>query len=124
MSHPARCSRNTDMTRYLILTMFAGAAQAWAGTVSPACQPVFDAMSKITSIPVHMYSTETAAFRGGKTRSSEIIYLDHATYIQVNGKWRTSPMSQEELKSMKKDQPETSATCRALREEPVDGENA
>lgn len=111
------------MTRFLLLSAFAFAAPAWTQTVPPGCQPVFDAMAKIYSVPVHMYSTETAGYLAGKTRTSESIYLNHATYIQVNGKWRTSPMTQEDLRNMKKDQ-DQKATCRAVRDESVNGESA
>ena len=81
------------MTRFLFVTVLASIVPAGMQAANPACQPVLDAMTKIYSTPVHIYSTETAAYTGGKTRSSEIIYLNHATYVQVNGKWRTSPLT-------------------------------
>ncbi|HLK20267.1 MAG TPA: hypothetical protein VKT81_15025 [Bryobacteraceae bacterium] len=112
------------MTRLLFPTAFAFAATAWTQTMPPGCKPVFDAMAKIYAVPVHMYSTETAGYLAGKTRTSESIYLNHAAYIQVNGKWRTSPTTQEDLRNMKKDQPEKNVTCRAVRDESVSGENA
>lgn len=114
------------MTRFLFITIIASVAPTWMQAANPVCQPVLDAMTKIYSTPVHVYSTETAADTGGKTRSSETIYLNHATYVRVNGKWRTSPLTQQEVMDMKKEQQDknANATCSAVREESVNGEGA
>src|SRR6202012_918663 len=93
---------------------------------NPACQPVLDAMLKLYSVPMHLYSTETAGYLGGKVRSSEVIYVNNATYVQVNGKWRASGMTREQILEIRKSEQEkkAGATCRVVREEPVNGEPA
>jgi hypothetical protein len=85
-----------------------------------------DAMLKLYSTPVHMYSTEKAAYNGGRVRSSETIYLSHSTYTQVNGTWRSSKMTQEEMREMrtKEQNKDANATCQVVREESVSGEAA
>lgn len=90
------------------------------------CRNVADANAKIYTIPTHIYSTETAAYTGGKIRTSELIYLNNKTYIQVNGKWRLSPVTQAKMRDIRK---ETEAenlnmTCRVVRDEAVGGEAA
>ncbi len=101
-------------------------AAASAQAANPGCQPVFDATAKVYSVPVHIYNSETAGYTGGKTRSGEAIYLHNATYVQINGKWRVSPVKQQELEEIrKKSQAEDrSTTCRVLRDEAVNGEAA
>src|SRR5579859_1836789 len=112
------------MTRFLFAAVLAFFTPAWMQAASPACQSVLDALATIYSTPVHIYATETDENAGGRTRSSETIYLNHATYVQVNGKWRTSPLTQQAVQEMKKEQQEKNvgATCRSVREESVNGE--
>jgi hypothetical protein len=89
----------------------------------PACQAVLEAVTKVYTIPVHLYTfTATPA---GKTSSSEIIYANNITYVLVNGQWRATPVNQQEVKAMKaRAQADTTARCAEVREEPVDGEAA
>ena len=90
---------------------------------SPACQAVLDAVTKVYTIPVHLYTF--SATSGGKTSSSEIIYANNFTYVQANGQWRASPVNQQEIKEMKKRaEADSTARCAIVREEPQDGENA
>jgi hypothetical protein len=115
------------MLRFLFwMSLWATLSAPWAGAASPACGPMHDAMLKLYSTPVHMYSTENAAYTGGKVRSSETIYLNHATYIQVNGRWHTSKITQETMREIrdKENSKDATATCRAVREETVNGEAA
>jgi hypothetical protein len=90
---------------------------------SPACQAVLEAVTRVYTIPVHLYTfTATPA---GKTSSSEIIYANNITYVLVNGQWRASPVSQREVKAMKaRAQADTTARCAEVRQEPVDVEAA
>lgn len=114
------------MTRVFFIAILAFMAPKGMHAANPACQPVADAMAKIYTTPVRIYSTETAVYTGGKTRSSQTIYLNHSTYVQVNGQWRSSPLTQQEVLEMKKEQQDknSSATCRAVRDESVNGESA
>ncbi len=38
------------------------------------CKVLLDALRREIDTPTHIYSTETAAYRGGKARSSEMVY--------------------------------------------------
>ena len=90
------------------------------------CKMLADANAKIYAIPAHIYSTETAAHTGGKPRSSELIYFNNTTYIQINGKWTISPATPKRMADMHKDaeNKHPNATCRAVRDELVNGEAA
>ena len=115
------------MLRFLLMTSLSAILStplARAGNL--ACKPMRDAMIKLYSIPVHIYSTENAAYTGGKVRSSEIVYLNNSSYVHVNGKWRTSPLTQEKIQEIRKDEQDkdAKATCSVVREESVNGESA
>ena len=115
------------MIRFLFWMALWGTLSApWAGAASLACGPMHDAMLKLYSIPVHVYSTENAAYNGGKVRSSETIYLDHATFVEVNGKWQTSKITQETMREIREKEAlkDSNATCGVVREETVNGEAA
>jgi hypothetical protein len=89
------------------------------------CQTLLDANLKIYSVPVHVYTTETAIFTGGKARSNELIYLNGKTYLQIAGKWQVSPRTPAQMQEVRK-QAEAGAkvTCKFVREESVNGEAA
>ncbi|HUI41545.1 MAG TPA: hypothetical protein VL523_06225 [Terriglobia bacterium] len=115
------------MTRLLFLSLISAALAAPTGqAVDPACRDVADAGLKVFTTPVHIFMTKTAAYERGKVTSSETIYLNNATYVYVNGKWRRSPTSPQSLLEMQKKEPgsDSTATCRRVREESVNGEAA
>jgi hypothetical protein len=90
----------------------------------PACKFLADANTKIYSVPTHIYMTETA---GGKTRTSELIYLNNKTYLQVGGKWQVSPQTPSQMAEIRKEteaDAEKTMTCHLVRDEPVNGEAA
>ena len=103
--------------------LIAGSAHA----ADPACKFLADANTKIYSIPTHIYSTETSAATGGKARNSELIYLNNKTYVLVAGKWRVSPMTPQKMIEIRKEtaaDEEKTMTCKAVRDELVNGEAA
>lgn len=106
-----------------LLPAILGATSAFA--LDPACKAVADANDKLVTVPVHIYSNETAVGTGGRTRSSEIIYLTDKTYVFVNGKWRVSPIGRKETEAARKQaEAASTVTCRQVREESVNGEAA
>jgi hypothetical protein len=94
--------------------------------IDPSCKPVLDAMRKQLATPTHSYVTEVAKFRGNKPVSSESIHTGSVSYIQVNGKWRRSPITVEDLRKQQEENLRTakSMACRYLRDEAVSGEAA
>jgi len=102
---------------------FALSASIAAGADS-TCKFLADANAKIYTIPAHLYQTDTA---GGKTQTSELIYLNNKTYLESGGKWRESPMSPAKMAEIRKateDEEILSMTCRLMRDEVVNGETA
>jgi hypothetical protein len=68
--------------------------------------------------------TETA---GAKARTSELIYVNGKSYIQVAGKWMVSPMTPVKMAENRKEteaDEEKTMTCRVVRDEAVNGEAA
>ena len=116
----------TSGIRLLAAIAFTAAA---ALAADPQCKSLADASSKYFMIPTHIYSTETAPYTGGKPRNTETIYLNNKTYTLVNGRWRLSPvtpkMMLDAMNEAKKD-PNTDShlTCRQVRDEAIDGEEA
>lgn len=88
-----------------------------------ACQPLFDAATKIFAVPTHSYTTETLP--GGKSRNAEAIYANNAIYILYNGKWihgKATP--QDMLKQEQENIQNAKTSCRHVRDELVNGEVA
>lgn len=108
--------------------LFPVAAVLMAGAALGAdatCKYLADANAKIYTIPAHLYQTDIGA--GGKTQTSELIYLDNKTYLESGGKWRLNPMSPAKMAEIRKeteDQEIQSMTCRVVRDEAVNGEAA
>ncbi len=107
----------------VVLAAFFLSTPAFAFAADAACQPVFDAATKLLGVPAHSYSTETA--RDGKTKTSEAIYANGAIYINYNGKWIRSKMTpQDMLKQEQENIRDAKSTCRHVRDEMVNGEAA
>jgi hypothetical protein len=103
---------------FMLLTMFFVPAHA-----ADSCQPLHDSVIKRLSMPSHMYMTETAGYRPGGPRSSEMIYVGEETYIYVSGKWRKSPITKEQMLEQQKENWANAkkTSCRVLRDEFVNG---
>jgi len=88
-----------------------------------ACEPVFDAATKIFAVPTHSYTAETSP--GGKSRNAEAIYANNAIYIFYNGKWiRSKATPQDMLKQEQENIQNAKTSCRHVRDEVVNGEAA
>ena len=114
------------MTRLLVVLLTAVTGISGVLGADAACKPAADAYIKLTTTPVHEYMSETAAYTGGKTRTSELVYVNHLTYIQVGGRWLVSPMGEKDRQKMRDaaNDPKRSATCKVLGDEAVSGEAA
>jgi hypothetical protein len=87
-----------------------------------ACGAVFDALTKVVTTPNHSYSTRIT---NGKPLISERIYTQSKAFIRVNGKWTTIREDTTEILQQEADnRKHGTATCRAVREESVDGQRA
>ena len=88
-----------------------------------SCQPVFDALAKLITIPSHSYTTSTPA--GGKARTAETIMTQGKKYIRANGKWMDPHVTTAEvLEQERENEKNSKATCQLLRSEAVNTEAA
>ncbi len=101
---------------------------SWCGT-APAlyaqdeCKKVLDAGERLTTTPHHAYMTQV---NGKKQEVREEISVDGAIYVQVNGKWKKSPLTVQDLLKQQQENRATAKnmSCRHLRDEAVNGEAA
>ena len=90
-----------------------------------ACQPVTEAMFKVTSTPNHVYMSETADYLSGETRKTETILDNDSIYIQREGKWQKSTITPQSLALQQRENltnTKTKYTCEYLRDEAVNGD--
>jgi hypothetical protein len=86
-----------------------------------ACQPGFDATTKLFTAAVHSYTNETLP--GGRSSSGEAIYVNGGIYINLRGKWIHSKMTTQDMLKLEQENIRNSkVSCRYLHEEPVNGE--
>lgn len=87
------------------------------------CKKVLDAGERLTTTPHHAYMTRVS---GNKQELSEDISVDGAIYVQINGKWRKSPLTvQDRLKQQQENRASARNTsCRHVRDEAVNGDPA
>ena len=121
----ARIARKLSKFRYHIAFAL---LVSWCGSV-PAlhaqddCKKVFDAGERLTTTPHHAYLIQV---NGKKQESREEISVDGAIFVQLNGKWKKSPLTvQDRLKQQQENRTTAKNTsCRHLRDEAVNGEAA
>lgn len=84
------------------------------------CQVVFDAMDKVMKTPVHIYSTTGS---GGRTQTTETIYLGDDIYTTDKGKWTHSAIKIEQVKQKdQQDRRRSTYNCTHLKDELIDGD--
>ena len=92
------------------------ASGARAQTIPPACRPLVDAARKQITTPRHAWITEAG-------RTTESISIGGATYLQVRGTWRRSPLGEKEaLQQMQENlRTATAYSCQHVGTESVGG---
>jgi hypothetical protein len=104
-----------------VLAAFFLPASAFA--TDAECKTLFDTRFKLFSVPSHSYTVETLP--GGRSRTSEGIFVNGAIYVLMNGKWIYSRMTpQDMLKQEEENIRDSKSTCRHVRDETVNGEAA
>lgn len=112
------------MFRNAISTLFVILASLAAPYVmaADACQPVFNAITKLVTTPSHSYSSGVV---NGKSISTETIYVQGKTYMFAKGKWMLSPATPTDVLTQElEDEKEGKSTCQFVRNESVNGEAA
>ncbi len=91
-----------------------------------SCQPVFDALTKMTSTSNHSYTILTnPSMFGGKPTSTETIYFRDKAFMKLNGAWVTAPESPKETLARDEDNRRRGhAVCQFIRYDSVKGEAA
>jgi hypothetical protein len=115
-------SRNYVFTLSFLSLLVMG--EAVTARAADACQPVFDALTKVATTPSHSYTT-SAAVNGGKATEAETIFVNGQKYIRARGKWIRLPVtSRDVLEQEREKQEHGKSTCQFLRGESVNGEAA
>ncbi len=97
-----------------------------AGPVQdPVCRVLFSAFDKTLITPNHSYVAESASAKD-QPKNNEQILAGGIRYIKVNGKWRKSPVTTQQLQEQDRENRQNTKeySCRYVREEPVQGESA
>jgi hypothetical protein len=98
--------------------------QAVTAQAADTCQPLFDALQKLVTIPSHSYTTSTAV-KGGSPQTAETVMAQGKKYIRANGKWMdTGVTAQEVLEQEKENEKNGKSSCQLARGESVNGESA
>jgi hypothetical protein len=90
-----------------------------------SCKPVFEAITRLVKTPNHQFLVQSSDAPGSAPQSGEMIFTGKTTYILHDGKWQTSTITTEEtLQRDEENRKNSKTTCRALRDESVEGVSA
>jgi hypothetical protein len=116
--------RGTLVVAGLLMMVFCGGV----ARADDSCKVLYDAMTKVVVVPVHIYTTTVAGYNKDVPTSSEMIYSggrDGAIYMLAGGKWTRTQMTGADMMSKQEENRRTAKdTCHAVREEAVNGEAA
>ncbi len=118
---------NKSALTYLAAAAFAATALiplSSARAQDPLCKQLAEAMLKQTARPFHAYVTEVAGYNGNRPQQSEMISTGDAMYISVNGRWRRSQQTPQQLSAMMREnsvQNLKNHSCRKVGSEVVSG---
>ena len=106
-----------------VLSLFV-IGQAVTARAADTCQPVFDALQKLVTIPSHSYTTTTVA-KSGTPRTVETIMVQNKKYMRANGKWMDAHVTtQEVLEQEKENEKNGKSSCQFVRRDSINGESA
>ena len=114
--------RNHLATLFLLSLLVMG--KAVTARAADACQPVFDALTKVATTPSHSYTTSTSA-NGGSATEAETIFANGQKYIRPHGKWMRIPVTSQDVVDQEKEKEQHgTAICKLLGNESVNGDPA
>lgn len=114
-------------SRMAVIFALAVSLPAACHAADGSCPMVFDALTKVVTIPHRTITTRSVKGAANDNPiSNESISTGGAIYVKVEGKWtRSSVTSEEMLKQSQENRKNTrNAACHLLREEVVGGEAA
>ena len=106
------------------------AAPPWIGTpaaiaADASCKPVFDAITRLVKTPNHQFLIQSSDAPGSTPQAGEMIFTGKTTYFLHDGQWQTSTITPEQtLKQDEENRRNSKTSCRAVREESVEGVSA
>jgi hypothetical protein len=107
----------------LMMVFCGGVARA-----DDSCKALYDALTKVVEVPVHIYTTTVAGYNKNVPTSNEMIYSggrDGAIYVMAAGRWTRTKMTGADMMSKQEENRRTAKdTCHVVREEAVNGEAA
>jgi hypothetical protein len=108
--------------------MFAGLASFGTPAAvadDASCKPVFDAITRLVRTPNHQFLVQSSDAPGSTPQKGEMIFTGKTTYILHDGKWQTSNVTPEEtLKQDEENRKNSKTSCRAVRDDSVEGLSA
>jgi hypothetical protein len=114
--------RGTLVLAGLLMMVFCGGV----ARADDSCKALYDALTKVVVVPVHIYTTTVAGYNKNVPTSSEMIYSggrDGAIYVMTAGKWTRTKMTGADMMSKQEENRRTAKdTCHVVREEAVNGE--
>ena len=115
-------------TGYLICAVILSASAIGnraAIAADASCKPVFDAITRLVKTPNHQFLIQSSDAPGSTPQAGEMIFTGKTTYILHDGKWQTSSITPEEtLKQDEENRKNSKTSCRAVRDESVEGVSA
>jgi hypothetical protein len=120
--------RRPQIATWIRALGFAVLALAYTGNAmadDASCKPVFDAITRLVKTPNHQYLTQSSDAPGNAAQAGEMIFTGRTTYILHDGKWQASAVTPEEtLKRDEENRKNSATSCKAVRDESVEGVNA
>ena len=91
----------------------------------PVCRVLFSAFDKTLITPNHSYVAESVSAKD-QPKNNEQILAGGIRYIKVNGKWRKSPITTQQLQEQDRENRQNTKeySCRDVRAESAQGESA
>lgn len=110
--------------RHYIFLPFVLAVFAVPALAQADCKVFFDSNDKLVNVPHRIFTTMRSPSGGERTRES--IFVDGASYIQLDGKWEKTKMTAKDLHEADLENRKTkkNVSCKIIRSEVVDGDAA
>ncbi len=85
------------------------------------CAPVKTAMLQAVRTP---HTITIGRMKDGKPVTNRMIQTKDARYVEVNGKWRILPFSEDDFREMEKSLSESALTCTRMGRDSIEGKTA
>jgi hypothetical protein len=112
----------SKVTIAFVIAIVAVSVSRFAWADDPACKAVYDSMDRLAGTPNHQWVSQSKP--DGKSTTLEIITVGASRYLQSGSGWkRIAYSAAESIKEQADQRKDRTSTCRAGRDESVDGVN-